>query len=162
MKPSIPSFGDNAKDEHRQERQLALEYLAEAWNTAEDEGVESLALAHASLFAAIATLVRAHGEEAVEPVTMRERAENSPSVDERMSRVRQRVLRILDSELRRVGEEAIEHLVVLGPQQRAGGIHERATAADEFRRRPQQLTLQDRQLGDIRRPAPPADLGMLP
>ena len=45
-------------------RQLALEYLAEAWNTAEDEGIESLALAHASLFAALATLVRAHGEEA--------------------------------------------------------------------------------------------------
>ena len=64
IKPSIPSFGDNTKDEHRRERQLALEYLAEAWNTAEDEGVESLALAHASLFAAIATLVRAHGEEA--------------------------------------------------------------------------------------------------
>lgn len=61
----IPRFGgDAAKDEGREERQIALEYLAEAWNTAEDEGVESLALAHASLFAAIATLVRAHGEEA--------------------------------------------------------------------------------------------------
>lgn len=53
-----------SKDEHREERQLALEFLAEAWNAAEDEGVESLALAHASLFAALATLVRAHGEEA--------------------------------------------------------------------------------------------------
>jgi hypothetical protein len=64
-KPVIPRFGsDTAKDEGREERQIALEYLAEAWNTAEDEGVESLALAHASLFAAIATLVRAHGEEA--------------------------------------------------------------------------------------------------
>lgn len=64
-KPSIPNFGaETAKDEHREERQLALEYLADAWNTAEDEGVQSLALAHASLFAAIATLVRAHGEEA--------------------------------------------------------------------------------------------------
>jgi hypothetical protein len=47
-----------------EERQLALEYLAEAWNTAEEDGVESQALAHASLFAALATLVRAHGEEA--------------------------------------------------------------------------------------------------
>jgi hypothetical protein len=46
------------------ERQLALEYLAEAWNTAEEDGVESQALAHASLFAALATLVRAHGEDA--------------------------------------------------------------------------------------------------
>ena len=59
----MPTFG-GAKDEQREARQLALEYLAEAWNTAEDDGVESLALAHASLFAAIATLVRAHGEEA--------------------------------------------------------------------------------------------------
>ena len=63
-KPIIPGSGGSTKDEQREARQLALEYLAEAWNTAEDEGVESLALAHASLFAAIATLVRAHGEEA--------------------------------------------------------------------------------------------------
>jgi hypothetical protein len=63
-KPSIPSFSESARDEHRQARQIALEYLAEAWNTAEDEGVESLALAHASLFAALATLVKTHGEEA--------------------------------------------------------------------------------------------------
>ena len=47
------------------ERQLALEYLAEAWNDAEDDGVETGALAHASLFAALATLVRLHGEEGV-------------------------------------------------------------------------------------------------
>ena len=31
------------------ERQLALQYLAEAWNEAEDDGVQSAALAHASL-----------------------------------------------------------------------------------------------------------------
>jgi hypothetical protein len=43
------------------ERQLALEYLAEAWNDAEDD---TAALAHASLFAALATLVRMHGDEA--------------------------------------------------------------------------------------------------
>jgi hypothetical protein len=46
-----------------EERQIALEYLAEAWNSAEEDGIESQALAHASLFAALATLVRAHGEE---------------------------------------------------------------------------------------------------
>ena len=62
-KPTIPSFSSEP-DDHRAERQIALEYLAEAWNTAEDEGVESLALAHASLFAALATMVRIHGEEA--------------------------------------------------------------------------------------------------
>ncbi len=63
-KPTIPSFDENTRDEQREARQLALEYLAEAWNTAEDEGVETLALAHASLFAALATLVREHGEDA--------------------------------------------------------------------------------------------------
>ena len=63
-KPSIPTFDDGAKDPGRDERQLALEYLAEAWNVAEDDGVQPLSLAHASLFAAIATLVRLHGEEA--------------------------------------------------------------------------------------------------
>ena len=55
---------DSMIEEEREERQLALEYLAEAWNTAEEEGVESQALAHASLFAALATLVRTYGEEA--------------------------------------------------------------------------------------------------
>jgi hypothetical protein len=38
--------------------------VAEAWNAAEDDGVESGALAHASLFAALTTLVSTHGEEA--------------------------------------------------------------------------------------------------
>lgn len=47
-----------------QERELALEYLAEAWNIAEEDGVEAEALAHASLFAALATFVRCHGEDA--------------------------------------------------------------------------------------------------
>ena len=60
-KPTIPNL---SAEDHRAERQLALEYLAEAWNVAEDEGVEALALAHASLFAALATLVKEHGEEA--------------------------------------------------------------------------------------------------
>ncbi|MDF2797878.1 MAG: hypothetical protein K0R85_622 [Devosia sp.] len=46
------------------ERQIALEYLAEAWNGAEDDGVECASLAHASLFAALATLVKLHGDDA--------------------------------------------------------------------------------------------------
>lgn len=49
----------------REERQVALEYVAEAWNAAEDDGVAALALAHASLFAAITSLVDHHGEAAV-------------------------------------------------------------------------------------------------
>ncbi|HEY4201116.1 MAG TPA: hypothetical protein VGM83_11185 [Devosiaceae bacterium] len=53
----VPLNGEQA------EQQLALEYLAEAWNAAEDEGIDKLALAHASLFAALATLVRLHGDD---------------------------------------------------------------------------------------------------
>ena len=34
-------------------------------NTAEDDGIESYALAHASLFAALTSLVTSHGSEAV-------------------------------------------------------------------------------------------------
>lgn len=51
-----------AELEHR-ERQIALEYLADAWNTAEEDGIESRSLAHASLFAALATFVKLHGDE---------------------------------------------------------------------------------------------------
>ena len=59
-----PAEGFGTMDRDHSERQLALEYLAEAWNSAEDDGIESLALAHASLFAALATFVKLHGEEA--------------------------------------------------------------------------------------------------
>jgi len=47
-----------------EERELALEYIADAWNSAEADGIETEALSHAALFAALATLVRAHGEDA--------------------------------------------------------------------------------------------------
>jgi len=60
--PSAAWLGAVTRDQS--ERQLALEYLAEAWNEAEDDGVETTALAHASLFAALATFVRLHGEDA--------------------------------------------------------------------------------------------------
>jgi hypothetical protein len=68
MRSTKPPFAGSAAGaliEHdREERQLALEYIAEAWNAAEDDGVETRALAHASLFAALTTLVRAYGEDA--------------------------------------------------------------------------------------------------
>jgi hypothetical protein len=48
--------------EDREERQIALEYVAGAWNEAEDDGISPLALAHASLFAAITSLVEHCGE----------------------------------------------------------------------------------------------------
>jgi hypothetical protein len=55
---------DVLASEEREERQLALEYVAEAWNEAEDDGISSQALAHASLFAAITSMVEHHGEQA--------------------------------------------------------------------------------------------------
>lgn len=59
-----PASGHGAFDRDQSERQLALEYLADAWNAAEDDGVQTAALAHASLFAALATFVKMHGDEA--------------------------------------------------------------------------------------------------
>lgn len=59
-----PASGHATFDLDQGERQLALEYLAEAWNSAEDDGVQSASLAHASLFAALATFVKMHGDEA--------------------------------------------------------------------------------------------------
>jgi hypothetical protein len=59
-----PASGSGAFEHGQAERQLALEYLAEAWNSAEEDGLESASLAHASLFAALATFVRLHGDEA--------------------------------------------------------------------------------------------------
>lgn len=59
-----PASGPGPFDHDQGERQLALEYLADAWNSAEDDGVQSAALAHASLFAALATFVKLHGDEA--------------------------------------------------------------------------------------------------
>lgn len=66
MKLTKTIFADSGLEalgeQEREERQLALEYIAEAWTAAEEDGVETLALAHASLFAAITELVDRHGE----------------------------------------------------------------------------------------------------
>lgn len=59
-----PAIGRGPLDQGQVERQIALEYLAEAWNSAEEDGLEKAALAHASLFAALATFVNMHGDEA--------------------------------------------------------------------------------------------------
>lgn len=63
--PAMTLFTDTAilLDRDCEERRIALEYIAEAWNGAEGDGIESEALAHAALFAALATLVRLHGEQ---------------------------------------------------------------------------------------------------
>ena len=63
---SFPFPTESAGVEAEQEqRQIALESLADAWNAADSDGFDTEALAHAALFAAIATLVRDYGEEAV-------------------------------------------------------------------------------------------------
>lgn len=58
-------------DRERDARQIALEYIAEAWNSAEQDGLEGEALAHAALFAAFATLVKTYGEEATADLVSR-------------------------------------------------------------------------------------------
>lgn len=58
-------WGTGKFESDNEARQLALEYLADAWSSAEEDGVQGEALAHAALFAAIATLVRHYGEDAV-------------------------------------------------------------------------------------------------
>ncbi|MEX0627751.1 MAG: hypothetical protein WEB63_11540 [Cucumibacter sp.] len=63
--------GNNHFARDTEARQLALEYLADAWSNAEEDGVKGEALAHAALFAAIATLVRDYGEEAVAEIVNR-------------------------------------------------------------------------------------------
>lgn len=59
-----PASGLGVFDREQGERQIALEYLADAWNDAEEDGVQSASLAHASLFAALATFCKMHGDEA--------------------------------------------------------------------------------------------------
>lgn len=69
MSTTRPTFpfptSDSVFEAEQEERQIALEYLADAWNAADSDGVDTAALAHASLFAAIATLVQDYGEDAV-------------------------------------------------------------------------------------------------
>lgn len=57
--------GKFTADKDHRERQLALEYLADAWHGAESDGVDSEAIAHAALFAALATLVKTFDEDTV-------------------------------------------------------------------------------------------------
>jgi hypothetical protein len=49
-----------------EQKQAALGYLSEAWAEARHDGVDGDCLAQASLFTAMAELVRTYGEEAVE------------------------------------------------------------------------------------------------
>ncbi len=48
-----------------EDRQIALEHLAHAWHCAQDDGIESPAMSHAAIFAALAALVTDYGEDRV-------------------------------------------------------------------------------------------------
>jgi predicted YcjX-like family ATPase len=51
-------------DEVNDERRVAYSYVEDAFNEAQHDGLDSDALAHAALFAALRTLVETYGEEA--------------------------------------------------------------------------------------------------
>ena len=48
-----------------EKKRVALSYLAEAWDEAIAEGVDSEILAHAALFTALSDLIATYGEDAV-------------------------------------------------------------------------------------------------
>ena len=51
-------------DDHGDARRVAYGYVEDAFNEAQQDGLDSDALAHAALFAAFRTLVETYGEEA--------------------------------------------------------------------------------------------------
>lgn len=51
-------------DDHGDERRVAYGYVEDAFAEAQQDGLDSDALAHAALFAAFRTLVETYGEEA--------------------------------------------------------------------------------------------------
>jgi hypothetical protein len=58
---------DSLEDEDR--KQAALRYILDAWEEALRDGIEPQMLANAALFAALADLVSAYGEDAVAKMT---------------------------------------------------------------------------------------------
>ncbi len=55
--------------EENSQRRLALRYILDAWEEALRDGIEPQMLANAALFAALADLVSAYGEDAVAKMT---------------------------------------------------------------------------------------------
>lgn len=46
-------------------RHVALEYIAQAWQDARNQGLENEAIAHAALFAGLASLIANFGEDSI-------------------------------------------------------------------------------------------------
>jgi hypothetical protein len=53
----------------KEQKQAALKYILEAWEEALHDGIEPEMLANAALFAALADLIGAYGEDAVAKMT---------------------------------------------------------------------------------------------
>jgi len=65
--PSAQPAVETPEDEAR--RQAALRYILDAWEEALHDGIEPEMLANAALFAALADLITAYGEDAVAKMT---------------------------------------------------------------------------------------------
>jgi hypothetical protein len=65
MSPPVSFSIARAPMPDHEQKQAALTYLSEAWAEARHDGVDGDCLAQASLFAALAELVKTYGEDAV-------------------------------------------------------------------------------------------------
>lgn len=64
IQPDDTMLDPNLADDHGDARRVAYGYVEDAFTEAQQDGLDSDALAHAALFAALRTLVETYGEEA--------------------------------------------------------------------------------------------------
>ena len=64
IQPEDTMLDPNLADDHGDARRVAYGYVEDAFTEAQQDGLDSDALAHAALFAALRTLVETYGEEA--------------------------------------------------------------------------------------------------
>lgn len=64
IQPEDSMLDPNLAEDHGDARRVAYGYVEDAFAEAQQDGLDSDALAHAALFAALRTLVETYGEEA--------------------------------------------------------------------------------------------------
>ena len=64
IQPDDTMLDPNLAEDHGDVRRVAYGYVEDAFNEAQQDGLDSDAMAHAALFAALRTLVETYGEEA--------------------------------------------------------------------------------------------------
>lgn len=69
IQPDDTMLDPNLADDHGDARRVAYGYVEDAFTEAQQDGLDSDALAHAALFAALRTLVETYGEEATAAFT---------------------------------------------------------------------------------------------